>query len=181
MIKKLLFFFLLFSIFTFSSFCQEVVVFKDDRSMTVKSHSEKDGFVFLKLPEGEIAVPKKQIKEIRKESYTSSPASQTDSNRPPNFLPERPLVTDRRNQNLTLKGSPTKTPKTSPTNYDDDDDDYNDSLDDDDDDNENDVAEVPPEEKVEQKPIRPQMPMKLPTAPGGDGRQRPNNPVLKKR
>lgn len=180
MIKKLLFYFLVFAIFAISSFCQEVVVFIDDRSMLVKNHSEKNGFVFLRLSGGEIAVPKKQIKEIRKESGTSSSESQTDSNRLPNFLPEKPTVTDKRIQNQPLRGRALQTPKTPIINDDDDDDDDDDySLDDDDDDN--DVEEVPPEEKVEQKPFRPQMPVKLPTAPGSNKRQITNTPVLKKR
>ena len=66
--KNLFFFITLFSLtFGFPPFySQEIVIFQDDRALVVKSHSEKDGFVYLKVNEGEFAVPKRQVKEIRK-------------------------------------------------------------------------------------------------------------------
>jgi hypothetical protein len=45
---------------------QELVVFSNDTALTVRSHKEKDGFIYLTLPEGEFAVPKNRVKEIRK-------------------------------------------------------------------------------------------------------------------
>ncbi|MCX7830989.1 MAG: hypothetical protein N2445_08035, partial [Acidobacteria bacterium] len=87
--KKSLFFLLFLLPFFVPSLGQEVVVFVDDRSMTVTSHKERDGFVYLQLPEGEIAVPKKQIKEIRKETGSTSTVSQAVSQKL--FSPESDL------------------------------------------------------------------------------------------
>ena len=66
--KALFFFFLiLVSFLTVSAaVAQELVVFTNDTAMTVKGHSEKDGWIFIKLNEGEFAVPKARIKMITK-------------------------------------------------------------------------------------------------------------------
>lgn len=63
-------FFLLIFIMLISSYIysQEVVVFKDDRSLIVRSHRESGNFIILSLDGGEIGVSKSQIKEIRNEN-----------------------------------------------------------------------------------------------------------------
>lgn len=56
----------LLSLWAAGSAAQELVVFTNDTAMVVRSHSEKGGYVFLILAEGQIAVPKSRVKEITK-------------------------------------------------------------------------------------------------------------------
>lgn len=56
----------LFALWGAGSAAQELVVFTNDTAMVIKGHSEKGGYVFLTLAEGQIAVPKARVKEITK-------------------------------------------------------------------------------------------------------------------
>jgi len=82
--RKALFFFFLIAVSFLAvsaAGAQELVVFNNDTAMTAKGHSEKDGWVFIKLNEGEFAVPKAQIKKITKldGSAISSPKAESSA------------------------------------------------------------------------------------------------------
>ncbi|MFB3851259.1 MAG: hypothetical protein ACE14Q_04970 [Acidobacteriota bacterium] len=172
--NRVLFFSFLFLLFALPSFCQEVVVFADDRSLTVKSHREKEGFVYLQLPEGEIAVPKKQIKEIRQEKASFQPTSTVEPKGLSPELPQKPAISDRRKPPQLLRNVISKSqPNPKVENEDDDDEAEGDDEDDDDD------AESPPPSVEEQKP-RPLMPMKIGDAPGSERAPR-LGPAIRKR
>jgi len=154
-------------------FCQEVVIFVDDRSMVVKSHSEKEGFIYLKIEGGEIAFPKKQVKEIRKEE--GSKLASADVGDQPSFSGEKPsqpktIETNRKAmlQGLQRKSPFQKKPPSSEEVEDDDDDEDEDDEDyDNDSEDENDESEELTEKPIQPKPITPQrLPNKLSDRPG---------------
>lgn len=67
--KKTLFFLIVSivaAVWSSRTFSQELVVFIDDTAMSVKSHTEKGGYIYLTLQEGQIAIPKNRVREIRK-------------------------------------------------------------------------------------------------------------------
>ncbi len=67
--KKTLFFLavsILAAAWSSRTLSQELIVFIDDTAMSVKSHSEKGGYIYLTLQEGQIAIPKDRVREIRK-------------------------------------------------------------------------------------------------------------------
>jgi hypothetical protein len=59
-------FFFLMLLWFFPAYSQELVVFKNDTALLVRKHVEKGGFIYLSLSEGEMAVPKDRVKEIKK-------------------------------------------------------------------------------------------------------------------
>jgi len=170
--NRVLFLSFLFLLFALPSFCQEVVVFADDRSLTVKSHREKEGFVYLQLPEGEIAVPKKQIKEIRKETGSILQASTIEPKGFSQEPPTKPDIGDRKKPPQLLRNVISKR-QLEPKAANDDENDNAEGNDDDDDD------EPPPPTTDESKP-KPIMPMRFSDAP--DSERAPRlGPVGRKR
>lgn len=173
MMKKIWFFPVLIFLFALTTISQEVVVFSDDRSMTVKSHREKDGFVYLQLQEGEIAVPKKQIKEVRKESVAVISVSNVDSPKLPPGMIEKPGLPDRKKPIQPLRNVISKRLQIQPAKDEDAD---NDSEAD----NQDDDDEPPPPPSLDDSP-RPLMPMRLPTAPDDSDRAPRISPINRKR
>ena len=89
--KKNLFLSILFFVMVFSFvplYSQEIVIFQDDRALVVSGHSEKNGFVYLRISEGEFAVPKSRIKEIKKENVSLTTVS-IQQTAPGGFLQEK--------------------------------------------------------------------------------------------
>lgn len=89
--KRILFFYVVFLFFSFlvlPALSQEIIIFSDDRSLAVRGHSEKNGFIYLKMSEGEFAVPKSRVKEIRKENVNLTSSSVVAPQQ--SFVPEKP-------------------------------------------------------------------------------------------
>ncbi len=175
--KKVFFFSILIFLFALPALSQEVIVFANDRSMIVKSHREKDGFVYLMLSEGEIAVPKKQIKEIRKESAAALSVSNADSPKLTSEAPIKPSLAERKKPIQPLKNVISKRVTPQQKNDDSDEEDEGEDNDEVDEDDDEDVASTPSEEN---KP-RPLMPMKFPSGSDGTGRGPRLAPVNRKR
>jgi hypothetical protein len=173
--KKIVFLLIASLIGIIPVFCQEVIIFVDDRSMVVKSHSEKEGFIYLKIEGGEIAFPKKQVKEIRKED--GSKLTTTNTGGQPSFSGEKVVQpkTIETNRQKMLQGLQRKSPlqKKPPArekvekDEDEEDDESDLENDDDDSDDEDDESEEVNEKPIQPKPITPQrFPKKMSDQPG---------------
>ncbi len=74
---------------------QEMVVFRDFRSLAVLSHRAQGEWTYLRMADGELAVKSMQILEIRKEpagsqaGALSSPLPQAPPQPPANAMPQR--------------------------------------------------------------------------------------------
>lgn len=104
---KRLFLALMMLVFLTPCLAQEVVVFKSHRSLRIISHSRKNGWTYLKLKNGEMAIHSDDIISISRETtkapadLTSSPAGKTGgtpgtaarkTSAVKTLLPERPAV-----------------------------------------------------------------------------------------
>lgn len=68
---------------------QEIVIFKDYRSLAVTSHREQGKWTYLRIPEGEFAVLTRTILEFRKEPSSPPPPPQAPSASPATSPPSR--------------------------------------------------------------------------------------------
>ena len=178
---KRVLFFLAVSIFLASwsgaACSQELVVFTNDTAMSIKSHSEKGGYIYLTLQEGQIAVPKERVKEIRKSNASRGTASEAQPSPRPRQEPavQASVNTDAKGGFRKPMGRPSglRTPVA-----DDDDDDEDDEAEGDDDDDGDDAEEENPAPRRMKDPsgMQPARPM----APDRSVKPVGNSPMIRK-
>ena len=166
-----------------AAFSQELVIFTNDTAMSVKSHSEKGGYIYLTLQEGQIAVPRERVKEIKRSNapkgassaqYTPAvsnpePAREEDGGRANGASREGFRKPMGRPHGLRAPSSGDDEDE-----MDDEDDESGDPSADDDEDDEEEAPSASPKEPVEPRPARPMVPEKFgkPVASNPAGRKR---------
>ena len=149
----------LFAAWSGAALSQELVVFTNDTAMSVKSHSEKNGYIFLYLQEGQIAVPRERVKEIIKSKASRSGGSEgsAPSQASPGPAVQEPVKTgDGRPPGLRAPDSEDDDDE----DYEDDDEDDDDSDDDEDDEEDNKDAITRGKGLLQPRNVRPSAPQR---------------------